>query len=113
MTSVNTQRNSDARKAAAAEVKKIFDSLSDEVLLDAHQTSAVLGVSVASLKLWRQLAQHGHVLRGPKPLILAGSLVRYRTGDIRECVRSLGNQQGMVSSRGLRLRVNDKQGEND
>lgn len=87
----------------AVDIQKTFDTLSDDVLLDGSQTAALLSVSVASLKLWRQQAQQGEPLRGPKPLIVAGSLVRYRTGDIRDYLRSLAEQTGVMSSRARRL----------
>jgi predicted DNA-binding transcriptional regulator AlpA len=102
MQTADTPKTADKRETAAAEIKKTFDSLSEDILLDTHQTGAVLGVSVAALKVWRQAAQHGGPLRGPKPLIVGGSLVRYRAGDIREWLRTLAKRSGVVSTRGVR-----------
>jgi hypothetical protein len=87
---------------AADDIRIIFDKLSDDVLLHPVPTAVILNASGAALKHWRQEFQNGKPLRGPKPLIVAGSLIRYRVGDIREYLRSLSAQTGVVSTRGRR-----------
>jgi hypothetical protein len=91
------------KKPSFPEILQQFDRLSNDVLLDANQTSAIIGVSKATLKLWRQKFQNGEELRGPQPLIVGGALVRYRSGSVRDWLRNLATQHRAVSTRGRRL----------
>lgn len=100
---VPNERPGNKPETSFPEILLQFDRLSNDVLLDKHQTSAIIGVSIATLKLWRQKFQNGEELRGPRPLIVGGALVRYRSGNVRQWLHELSKQQGVVSTRGSRI----------
>lgn len=84
------------------DIREIFDTLSDDILLDRAQIAAIGGVSIPTIKNWDREALEGKHPRGPKAITVAGSLIRYRCGDVRAWLRELHAGGNAKSSRGTR-----------
>ena len=74
-----------AAKARESGVIEQFDRLADSILLTEHETSQVVGHPPNTLKHWRL---HG-IDKGPKPVRMPSSSVRYRVGSIRAWLANL------------------------
>jgi transposase len=70
------------------DIREIFDTLSDDVLLDRAQIAEIVGVSISTIKNWDREALEGKPPRGPKKVsILSNQINRYRCGDVRAWLR--------------------------
>jgi hypothetical protein len=65
----------------APDIRTIFDSLSDDALLDDGQVAIVADVSRPTIKRWRRKK------KGPRITMLNG-LPRSRVGDVREWLKA-------------------------
>lgn len=65
-----------------------FDSLPDSALIDAAAYSLLLGCSANTI--WRRAAA-GII---PRPIKVSAQQTRWRVGDVRKAMATLGNPQG-------------------
>lgn len=82
------------------DILETFDTLSDDILLDRFQVAAISGVSRPTIKNWDREALEGKPPRGPRAITVAGSLIRYRCGDVRAWLRELHTGGNAKPSRG-------------
>lgn len=82
------------------DILETFDTLSDDVLLDRSQVAAIGNISIPTIKNWDREALEGKPPRGPKAITVAGSLIRYRCGDVRKWLRELHASVNIKPSRG-------------
>jgi hypothetical protein len=68
-------------KRSDSDIRTIFDSLSNDALLDDGQIAVVADVSRPTIKRWRREK------KGPRVTMLNG-LPRSRVGDVREWLRA-------------------------
>lgn len=64
-----------------------LDGLTDNQLIDSHQTASILGIKHSTLSVWRSTGRYG--IR----FIKTGRLVRYRVADIRAFIDSRSRTQ--------------------
>ncbi len=72
-------------RARENDVCERFDRLSDSVLLTEPEVSQVVGHPPNTLKHWRLRG----AAKGPKPVRMPSTSVRYRVGDVRAWLANL------------------------
>lgn len=70
----------------------------NRVLLSDTEVAARYGVSVYTLRWWRQLTDRGEGQHGPR-FVRLGRLVRYRVSDVEDWITGAQNTQERESAR--------------